>query len=542
MKLDIVAGKHFVPTGSLDLRTFQRGRFSSILCSAAILVAGCSTQEQSRYGDRKVSSHHVQRGQYRLGSSQQQQQRQKCRIIPDDVLEPTTVAKVNCNEPTPGLIRMTKAMPPEATLGGDFKVEVNLVAQACAANVIVRDTVPANASYVRSEPVATVEGDQLIWKLGNLDAGETRKIQLWLKAEKEGGLVNCASVSADPRTCANTRIVHPDIQLTKNEPKDVILCDPIPVTLVVKNVGSSQLTGVKVTDSLPDGLTSEGKSSLLFEAGALAPGESKEFKFNATASRTGKYINSAEVISDQGVSAKASASTAVHQAVLGVVCKAPEQQYLGRPFNVCFTLSNSSDTAASGTQVSLPMPTGLTVVSTTGGGHPSGNGILWDLGTVPANASREVCVTFAATNSGNYAFQATAKGECVTPVATTCGTRVVGVSALLLEKADNPDPIQIGEKTTYTVKITNQGTADDTNVKVVVQFPVELDPISASADGVIDGKTVTFPAYPRLAPKQAFEYNITARGVKTGDARVKFIRTSDGIPASTTAEESTRVY
>jgi uncharacterized repeat protein (TIGR01451 family) len=113
---------------------------------------------------------------------------------------------------------------------------------------------------------------------------------------------------------------------------------------------------------------------------------------------------------------------------------------------------------------------------------------------------------------------------------------------LLLEKADNPDPIQVGETTAYTVKVTNQGTADDTHVKVVVEFPAELDPVSASNGGVVSGKKVTFPSYPRLAPKQAFEYTITAKGAKVGDARVTFIRTSDGIPAPTTAEESTRVY
>ena len=92
------------------------------------------------------------------------------------------------------------------------------------------------------------------------------------------------------------------------------------------------------------------------------------------------------------------------------------------------------------------------------------------------------------------------------------------------------------------MKVTNQATADDTNIRMVVEFAVEIDPVTASNGGVVNGKTVTFPAYPRLASKQAFEYTIGARGVKTGDARVKFIRTSDGIPAPTSAEESARVY
>jgi hypothetical protein len=35
---------------------------------------------------------------------------------------------------------------------------------------------------------------------------------------------------------------------------------------------------------------------------------------------------------------------------------------------------------------------------------------------------------------------------------------------------------------------------------------------------------------------------VPARGIQAGDARVKFIRTSDQIPAPTTSEESTHVY
>jgi uncharacterized repeat protein (TIGR01451 family) len=253
-------------------------------------------------------------------------------------------------------------------------------------------------------------------------------------------------------------------------------------------------------------------------------------------------VNSASATSDQGVSAKATASTAVHQAVLAISCKARDQQYMGRPFDVCYTVSNSGDTAAAGTQVTVPVPAGLTLKSATAGGRMSGNSLVWDVGSLAADAPKELCATFTSTSAGMFSFNATAKGTCAKPASTSCETKVIGLSALLLEKADNPDPIQVGESTTYTVKVTNQGTADDTNVKVVVEFPAEIDPVSASNGGTISGKKVTFPAFPRLAPKQAFEYSITAKGVKAGDARVTFIRTSTDIPAPTTAEESTRVY
>jgi len=437
---------------------------------------------------------------------------------------------------------MSKTMPAEVALGETFAAELHLTAQACAANVIVRDMVPGGTSYVRSEPAAAVDGDRLTWVVGDLDSGEARTIKVWLKAGKEGTIVNCASVSGDPRTCVATRVVNPAIQLTKTEPKDVVICDPIPVTLTVKNTGSSKLTNVKVTDTLPAGLSSDGKNSLVFDAGTLAPGESKEFKFNATAARTGNYNNAAEVTSDQGVSAKATASTAVHQAVLAIACKARDQQYMGRPFEVCYTVSNNGDAPAPGTQLVVAVPSGTTFVSATGGGKASGGNIVWDLGALAPGAKQDLCATFTSSTAGKYAFNGSVKGTCATQVSSTCETKIVGISALLLEKADNPDPIQINENTTYTVKVTNQGTADDTNIKMVVEFPEEITPVSASNGGTVSGKTVTFPAYPRLAPKQAFEYTITAKGVKVGDARVKFIRTSDGIPAPTSAEESTRVY
>ena len=243
---------------------------------------------------------------------------------------------------------MNKTMPPEASLGGEFMAELHLTAQACAGNVVVHDTVPANASYVRSEPAATVDGNLLTWQIGNLEAGESRDIKLWLKAEQEGMIVNCASVSAEPRTCAATRVVHPAIQLLKQAPAEVVICDPIPMTLTVKNTGSSALTGVKVNDSLPEGLTSDGKSSLAFDAGNLAPGDTREFKFNAMASKTGEFVNKATASTVQGVKADASSTTVVREPVLTVACTAPEQRYMGRPFDVTFTVANKGDTAAVG--------------------------------------------------------------------------------------------------------------------------------------------------------------------------------------------------
>lgn len=227
---------------------------------------------------------------------------------------------------------------------------------------------------------------------------------------------------------------------------------------------------------------------------------------------------------------------------LAIACEIPEQTLVGRKVEACIVVRNLGNVAEPLISVALPTPQDAVAVSASGGGELSNNTIAWQVADLAAGESKRLCATFRTQIPGVLAFEPVAKSEHAQPVQSSCATKVLGVSALLLEKADDPDPVSVGSLTSYTVKVTNQGTADDTGIKVVVQFPAEIDPVSASNGGEVSGKTVTFPAVARLTPKEAFEYTISARGVKEGDARVTFIRTSDDIPAPTMAEESTRIY
>ena len=138
----------------------------------------------------------------------------------------------------------------------------------------------------------------------------------------------------------------------------------------------------------------------------------------------------------------------------------------------------------------------MTAKSASNGGQVSASKVTWDLGSLAVNASQKVTATFVSDNGGNFQFSPAAKGSCAKLVPASCQTRVVGVAAILLEKADDPDPVGVGETTTYTVKITNQGSADDNNVKMVVTIAPELTPVSATGNGAISGQTVTFPVVP----------------------------------------------
>jgi len=439
---------------------------------------------------------------------------------------------------------LEKSAPAEVLAGQpyEYSYKISNLTDATLENVTVNDRVGSNFTATDSDPKATTStGGNASWSLGTLGPKETKTITVKGSSAEEGVVTTCGYATYNPVACQDIHVVKANIELTKSEPADELICDPIPVTITVKNTGTSKLTGVKVSDTLPAGMTSDSKSELAFDAGTLAPGESKEFKYNAAASATGKLVNAAKATSDQGVSAEASASTTVHQPVLAISCKATEQQFMGRKFDVCYTVSNTGDAPAAGTKLEVTIPAGLTVASTTGNGTVTGSKVTWDLGAVDAANPQNVCVTLSGTSGGSYDFAATAKGACAAPASTTCSTKIVGIPAILLEKSDDPDPVAVGDTTTYTVKVTNQGSADDHNVQVIVEIAPELAPVSSS-EGSISGQTVTLPVVETLGPKQAVTYKIVAKGVTAGDGHTVFKLTSDVLKSQITAEESTHVY
>ncbi len=221
-------------------------------------------------------------------------------------------------------------------------------------------------------------------------------------------------------------------------------------------------------------------------------------------------------------------------------CQAPPEIPLHRPVQVCLTVKNIGDGTEPLAKVTMSIPAGASLLGATGGGTLLGSAVVWELRNLMAGERRPLCATFTSPQLGLLGFSATALGASNAALESHCETRVVGVPAILLEKSDDPDPIAIGETTTYTVKITNQGTADDSNIGMVLSFPDEITPVLA-AGGTIDSQTVTFPIVAHLAPKDALTYKVVAKGMKAGDAHVRFTLKSDALAAPLSAEESTHV-
>jgi hypothetical protein len=442
---------------------------------------------------------------------------------------------------------LEKVVPAEVMAGKSFQYvyRVGNLTDHDLQMVTVTDRVTPNFSAADATPKPDkVDGGVATWNLGDLGPKQVKEIKVTGTAKEEGTVVTCGWASCSPILCEPIKIVKANINLVKTLPAEVVICDPIPAKIVVQNTGSSVLTGVKVTDPLPAGLSADGKTALSFEVGTLNPGQSKEITFAATASKTGRFVNTAKVTSAQGVEGEASAETVVRQPVLQLSCQAPDERFAGRGVTVCLTVANKGDTAAAGTVVTMPVPASATFTSATAGGQLSGNNVVWNVGALAAGASKELCVTLTAATPTTLNFAASAKGTCATQVSTTCSTKVSGIPAILLEVVDLEDPIEVGSTVNYRIDVTNQGSAPGTGIKIVCELEDEQQFTSGSGSTAVtgSGQKITMAPVASLAPKAKASWQVSVKALKAKNIRFKVSMTSDQMPRPVEETESTNQY
>jgi uncharacterized repeat protein (TIGR01451 family) len=445
------------------------------------------------------------------------------------------------------IIRLHKTMPTQAQLNAPFNyvIEVINATDMDVDDVVVTENIPANLTVKNANPAAEKIGAKLVWKLGSFAPNQTKKLTVSAIAKSVECVKTCAAVTYVVPACAYVQIVQPKLQLMKTAPAEVLLCQPIPVKFVVTNSGSGPAKNVKIEDILPAGLkTAKGQSKLVFDAGTLAPGQSRQFAATLKASKTGKYTNKAVANSAGGLKANSEAITVVRQPILTISKTAPKKIYLGRAVKYQITVANKGDAAAKNLVIEDQLPAGVKFVSASNNGKATANKVNWNLGTLAPGKSQKVSLTVMPSKSSNLANIATATAICAKTVKASVKTSVVGIPAVLLEVIDLTDPVEVGTQTTYLITATNQGTSTGTNVRIVCDLEDNEQYVSSSGatSGILKASTITFAPLKTLAPKAKASWRIVVKAVKPGDVRFKVKMNVDQFERPVEETEATHLY
>lgn len=443
------------------------------------------------------------------------------------------------------LVRLEKSAPDMVAINTPYDYNYTVIAKDKVKKVVVEEAIPAGTVYVSSSPEAEVNGSSVKWTLYNVAKGDRIPLKLTVKPTQVADLSNCATIVAYPEACTTTQVGAPELAIVKTTPNEqVLLGAGVPWNITVSNVGNFCAYDVVLTDTLPAGVSHDsGNKKLTTNLGTLAPGESRDVTINTTASATGEHCNTAVASSSNAGSVQDDACVVIVEAGLDVVKEGTPMQFVGKKASYTITATNTGDVPLTDVVVTDTVPSQNKLL-TAPGAQINGNTATWTT-SLGAGQSKSFDVTVLGLQEGTYCNQVSAASSQygLSGNDDAC-TEWRGYPALLIEVIDTEDPLLVGEQTTYVIQITNQGTAQDTNVGLEVQLPSQLKVVSAAGDtkGTISGNNVSFAPYSVLKAKQIIEFRVVAQAVAEGDARFRAQMKSDLLKSPVPEEEATQVY
>jgi len=448
-----------------------------------------------------------------------------------------------------GLIQLDKTMPKEVELNKpfDYAIKVTNLTDMTLTGVVITEDIPDNFEFTGAEPQAEKDANNLVWSMDSLGPKASSKITVSGIATDPNVLKHCATVvtHAFP-ACASVTVVHPTLELTKITPAGVLLCEPIAVKYVVTNSGTGAAEDVKIMETFPAGLqTADGLSELSFNVGTLPAGQSKQFFTKLRAVKTGKYVSRAiaTFATDQKVETPET-TLLVTQPVLTISKTGPERHYLGQSVSYEITVTNTGDAPAKNTIVEDTIPVGVNSIKATAGAKLSGSRLIWRLGTLAPNGSKKLRVLFTPTKPGELTSTATATAYCAEVVTALAKTSILAIPAIMLEVVDAEDPVEVGSNTTYVITVTNQGSADSTNIQITCTLEDSMQYVSSAGatTGSIEANLVRFAPLSRLRRKGKATWRVVVKAVKPADARFKVTLTTEELVRPVDEAEATRLY
>ena len=121
---------------------------------------------------------------------------------------------------------------------------------------------------------------------------------------------------------------------------------------------------------------------------------------------------------------------------------------------------------------------------------------------------------------------------------------MAGIGALLLEVGDRADPVEVGDQALYEIRVTNQGSANVTNIRIECTLPEGQQFVSGNGptQASANGPSVKFAPVESLGAREHVVFRVTVKSTGKGDVRFKVTMTSDQLDTPVTENESTFMY
>jgi hypothetical protein len=447
-------------------------------------------------------------------------------------------------------VEVKQTMPEEIRIGEPFPVTMTIVnnGPVVAEQVVLTSNLPAEVEMLSAAPLPARNANTLIWPLGDLEPEQQRqiKLKLSLKAGIDAAALKIASrVRTETSLTTSAAIYQPKLVVELSAPSAAVVNGRSRVEIKVTNAGNTPARRVTLRAPLPVELSHPFGQELENEIGELKPGESRRIPLTVTAVKAGKTNAQFQIAADGVTPVAKDWSLEIRQVQLTLAAKAAKARYLNRPTEFQFAVANKGEVDAGDAKLVANLPRGVSYVHANGSGvYDAGkHQVVWSVGKLKPGEERELVLTGVAAEIGDQACRAVLSANGVEHE-STCSTVVQGVAAMQVEVIDTADPLELGGVTIYSVRLVNQGTAKQTNIRVACQCSAEIKPIDTRAPSkhAIHEQNLTFEPIAEMAPKDSLIFKIKAKGAKPGDAKFRVEVSSDQQTTPISKDETTKVY
>lgn len=443
------------------------------------------------------------------------------------------------NEPQLSLKKTSSVS--QAAVGSEipYTITVTNTGAGDAKNVTLTDTLPEGLEYVdgSASPAPESAADGVItWKV-DVPSGQsvtrTLKAKVATTASAGAKLENAVEASnpsgGDPIVPSELPLIEvvdgstggnqPILGISKKADVDTVTSgDDLTYTITVTNTGTAEAKGVTVSDTLPAGLSYQSGGTYDAKTGAVswtvdvpASGSTDCTLVAKVDAKAGSLSNTATAtfgdtqVKSEAVSTSVTSSGGAAKAQLSIKkTTSVTEASVGASIPYVITVTNTGDADAKGVTITDTLPVGLTYESSEPAGAVSADGksVTWSV-DVPAGGEVKRQITAkvdAGVSTGSQLANnvSVSDPEGGSPIEPSVDPPTVDVidptnkANIAISKVASADTVVSGSQITYTIVVTNSGSADATDVKVSDALPTGMTLAAATDGGALEGGAVTW--------------------------------------------------
>lgn len=315
----------------------------------------------------------------------------------------------------------------------------------------------------------------------------------------------------------------PRLTLEKIAPKEIQVGKPAIFEIHVRNIGEVPAHGVEIHEETPQGTkllsanpqpARSAPGQVAWAIGTLQPGDETKVSIEVMPLTEGEIGSVATV----HFASEASARTICTRPQLTLEVRSPREVLLGESATLSIKISNPGTGVASGVVLSESIPDVFS--------HPAGPELEYEIGDLKPNETRQIELTLKAVKAGQVANRLMARGEG--QAAAEQQTEIMVVAPQLEVAVQGPKRRYLESRATYTMMVSNPGTAPAKEVELVTYLPKGLKFVEANNAGQYDPQTNSVHwLLEELPPNETGQVTLTALPVEPGEQMLRLQGTAE---------------